>query len=147
MSALPPPNHHGYDEITEGMKVQHAYAITPAVYENFLAAFQDHSPVHVDEAYARQAGFPGKVMHGAILNGFVSHFVGMIFPGKPSLLLAVDLRFAQPSFLGDTLQLEAVVSQKLDAQRVIVLDLALKNLTQNHLAARGRVQVKLRNES
>jgi acyl dehydratase len=147
MSVFLPPNNHGYDEITMGMKMQHDYAITPAVYENFLAAFQDHSPVHVDEAYARQSGFAGKVMHGAILNGFVSHFVGMIFPGKPSLLLAVDLRFVQPSYLGDALQLEAVVSQKLDSQRVIVLDLAVKNLTQNHLAARGRAQVKLRNEA
>jgi 3-hydroxybutyryl-CoA dehydratase len=147
MSAFPPPNNHGYDEIAVGMKVAHDYAITPAVYENFLAAFQDHSPVHVDEAYAKQSGFPGKVMHGAILNGFVSHFVGMIFPGKPSLLLAVDLRYAQPSFLGDALQLEATVSQKLDAQRVVVLDLAFKNLTQKHLAARGRVQVKLRGQS
>ena len=147
MSAFPPPNNHGYDEIATGLKVRHGYAITPAVYENFLSAFQDFSPVHVDEAYARQAGFEGRVMHGAILNGFVSHFVGMIFPGKPSLLLAVDLRFAQPSFLGDALELEATVSQKLDSQRVIVLDLAFKNLTQKHLAARGRAQVKLREQS
>ena len=147
MSTVPPPNHHRYADISAGMKVQHDYVISPAVYGNFLAAFQDHSPVHVDEAYARQSGFGGKVMHGAILNGFLSHFVGMIFPGKPALLLAVDLRFVQPSLLGDALQLEAVVSQKLDSQNVIVLDVTFKNLTQNNIAARGRAQVKVRGES
>lgn len=128
------------------MKVRHEYAITPQVYENFLTAFQDYSPVHVDEAYARQAGFAGKVMHGALLNGFLSHFVGIIFPGRPSLLLAVDLRFSQPSFLGDSLQLEALVSQKLDSQNVVILDISFQNLTRKNLAARGRVQVKLRDE-
>ena len=147
MNAAPPPNDHRYPDISVGMKVSHGYAITPAVYEKFLAAFQDHSPVHVDEAYARQSGFDGRVMHGALLNGFLSHFVGMIFPGKPSLLLAVDLRFSQPSFLGDALQLEATVSQKLDSQNVIVLDVTFKNQTRNTIAARGRAQIKLRNES
>ena len=147
MNPIPPPENHGYENISVGMKVQHDYAITTAVYEYFLAAFQDHSPVHVDETYARQAGFDGKVMHGALLNGFLSHFVGMIFPGKPSLLLAVDMRFSQPSFLGDALQLDSTVSQKLDSQQVIVLDFTFKNKTRNTLAARGRAQIKLRNES
>ena len=147
MNVMPPPNNYRYPDISVGMKISHDYAITPTVYENFLAAFQDHSPVHVDETYARQSGFDGQVMHGAILNGFLSHFVGMIFPGKPSLLLAVDLRFSQPSFLNDALQLEAAVSQKLDSQNVIVLDFTFKNRTRNTIAARGRAQIKLRHES
>ena len=147
MNVMPPPNNYRYPDISVGMKTAHDYTITPAVYENFLAAFQDHSPVHVDEAYARQSGFDGKVMHGALLNGFLSHFVGMIFPGKPSLLLAVDMRFSQPSFLDDVLQLEANVSQKLDSQNVIVLDFTFKNLTRHTVAARGRAQIKLRNET
>src|SRR5450756_1495840 len=147
MSAPPLPNDHRYENMVVGMKVRHEYTITTAVYDSFLNAFRDYSPVHVDEAYAQKSGFAGKVMHGAMLNGFLSHFVGMIFPGKPGLLLAVDLRFSQPSFLGDVLQLEAVAGQKLDSQNVIVLDFTFQNLTQKHLAARGRAQVKLRNES
>lgn len=146
MSISPPPNHHRYQDVSVGAKLRHDYVITPAVYENFLAAFQDRSPIHVDEAYAQKSGFGGKVMHGAILNGFLSHFIGMIFPGRPGLLLSVDLRFVQPSFLGDALRLEAVVSQKLDSQKVVVLDVTFQNETQANTAARGRVQVRLRDE-
>ncbi|MBI5772288.1 MAG: hypothetical protein HZA89_00925 [Verrucomicrobia bacterium] len=135
------PRDLDYEAIVEGMEAGREYAITPAVYENFLAAFDDHSPIHVDEAHARARGFAGKVMHGAILNGFVSHFVGMHFPGRRSLLLSVDLRYAKPSFLGDRLNLKARVSQKVDAQRVIVLHLAFHNLTQGVIAATGRAQV------
>lgn len=129
------------------MKESHNYVITPEVYEHFLAAFQDYSPVHVDEAFAKSRGFSGKVMHGSLLNGFVSHFVGMYFPGELSLLLSVDLRFANPSYLGDSIQIAAVVTQTMDAQKVIVLDVTLTNLTRNRLAARGRIQVMIKEET
>jgi len=140
----PPPNDCSYEDIAVGMKIEHGYAIRPEVYQTFLEAFHDFSPVHVDQNYARTAGFAGRVMHGAQLNGFLSHFVGMIFPGRRSLLLAVDLRYLQPSYLGDELQLTAGVTQKLDAKKVIILDLVFQNLTQKTIAARGRAQVMLR---
>jgi len=142
----PSPDLHTtrYNDIKVGAKVAHNYVITHEVYDHFLAAFHDYSPVHVDEEFARSQGFLNKVMHGALLNGFISHFVGMKFPGRFGLLLSSDLRFSNPSYLGDTIHLEAVVSQKLDARHVVVLDLVLTNGTRNHLAARGRIQVMVK---
>lgn len=133
-----------YRDIELGMIASREYVITPEVYNHFLAAFHDFSPIHVDDEFARSRGFPERVMHGSLLNGFVSHFVGMHFPGRFSLLLSVDLRHLNPSFLGDVIHLEAVVSQKMDARQVIVLDVALSNNTRNHLAARGRLQVMVK---
>lgn len=136
-----------YDEIFVGRTEACDYVITPGVYEHFLAAFDDRSPIHVDEAFAKSRGFDGKVMHGALLNGFVSHFVGMYFPGRFSFLLAVDLRYAKPCYLGDTIRLEAVVSQKMDARQIVVLDATLTNVTRDCLAARGRVQVMIQDQT
>jgi len=136
-----------YQEIAVGMKETRDYVITSEVIEHFLAAFHDHSPVHVDETYAKSRGFQGRVMHGSLLNGFISHFVGMHFPGKLSLLLAVDLRFSNPSYLGDVIRVEAVVGQKMDAHNIVILDATLTNLTRNHLAARGRINVMVKDES
>jgi acyl dehydratase len=135
---------HRYADLAEGQTHDHDYVITPAVYDNFLVAFADHSPLHMDAAHARAAGFADRVMHGGILHGFVSHFVGMIFPGAGSLLLSSELRFQKPNYLGDQLRLTAKLAQKLDVQQVIVLHLAFFNQTQNHLAASGRVQVQVR---
>jgi len=149
MSASPfldQPNYR-YEDVQLGMKKGHKYIITPEVFACFLKAFEDRSPIHVDEAYAQECGFLGKVMHGAILNGFLSHFIGMYFPGRASLLLSSDLRFVQPSYLGDVIYLETVVAQKLDVHKVIVLDATFQNKTRDCLAARGRIQIKLRIES
>lgn len=136
-----------YGEIIVGMKEAHDYVITPEIYKGFLDTFHDYSPVHVDENFAKAQGFQGHVMHGTILNGFVSHFVGMYFPGRFSLLLSVDLRYSNPSFLSDSIHLETVVSQKLDARNIIVLDATLSNSTRNCLAARGRIQVMIKEQA
>jgi 3-hydroxybutyryl-CoA dehydratase len=135
-----------YAQISVGDRQERDYVITPETYRNFLLAFADRSPVHVDEAFARSQGFEGCVMHGAILNGFVSHFVGMYFPGRFSLLLTVDLRYSNVSYLNDSIRVDALVSQKMDARRVIVLDLGITNLTRDWLAARGRAQVMIKEQ-
>jgi acyl dehydratase len=144
----PPPSLRTfrYAEISVGDRHQHDYVIAPETHRNFLAAFNDYSPVHVDEAFARAQGFDGCVMHGAILNGFISHFVGMYFPGRFSLLLSVDLRFSNVSYLNDSIRIEAIVSQKMDSRQVVVLDLMLANLTRNWPAARGRAQVMIKEQ-
>jgi 3-hydroxybutyryl-CoA dehydratase len=135
-----------YTNIAVGEKHSRDYLITEETYRRFLDTFEDHSPVHVDEAHAISIGFKGRVMHGAILNGFISHFIGMHFPGRYSLLLAVDLRFSNPSYIGDTVHMEAVVSQKLDSRNIIVIDATLTNITNNSLAARSRIQVMIKEQ-
>ena len=130
-------------ELTEGMSHARDYTITPEVYRHFLAAFDDRSPIHVDAAAARARGFPDLVMHGGILNGFVSHFVGMEFPGAHSLLLSTELRFSHPTHLGDTLRLEARVERIVVSQQVVLLHVRFLNLNRENLAATGRVQVRI----
>jgi 3-hydroxybutyryl-CoA dehydratase len=132
-----------FDDLHEGDTFEQAYVLDREVYEHFLAAFHDHSPVHVDEDYARTRGFSGRVMHGTILNGFVSKFVGMHVPGRRALLLSVDLQYTAPCYLGDRLTLRAHLAQKVDTLQAIVLHLQFHNDTQNVLAARGRAQVQV----
>ena len=96
-----------------------------------------------DADAARARGFDRPVAQGGILNGFVSHFVGMIFPGDRSLLLSVDLRYLRPNWHGDRLRLQASVRQKVDSARVCVVAIVFRNLTQGDLVtARGLMQVR-----
>src|SRR5262245_32705646 len=117
-----PANRYGFDDFAEGFTIQQSYELSQHVYEAFLSAFDDRSPIHVDPDYARAAGFEGRVMHGAILNGFLSNFVGMVFPGQRALLLSADIRYLAPSYLGDRIDLIATVAQKVSSQRVAVLN-------------------------
>jgi 3-hydroxybutyryl-CoA dehydratase len=143
---MPSDSNYSFAEIVEGMALDRDYTLTSSVYEAFLAAFDDRSPVHVDDDYARASGFRERVMHGAILNGFLSNFIGMHFPGRQALWLSVDLRYLAPTYLGDDLNVQAVVAQKVESQRVLVLNIIIRNQTQGVVTARGRVQVALRDD-
>lgn len=132
-----------YEELSVGMSREREYTVSSTEYEGFLRLFGDASPLHIDSGYAEVCGFEGKLMHGAILNGFVSHFIGMVFPGGRSLELSVDIRFLQPVYLGDRLRLEGTVAQKLEIHQVVVLHLKFQNLTRGTAAATARVQAKM----
>jgi 3-hydroxybutyryl-CoA dehydratase len=132
-----------FHDITEGQEFHGEYQITAEVYRCFLAAFNDGNPLHVDEEYARSQGFAGRVMHGGILSGFVSHFIGMEFPGRRALLLSCDMHFLTPSYLGDQIRITARVSQKVESQRALVLVLMLSNTTQSTCAAKASVHVRV----
>lgn len=131
------------DGIREGFQTSRTYTISPDIHAAFLQAFGDVNPLHTDDEFARQLGFPAKVMHGAILNGFISHFVGMHFPGGRVLLHAVDTQFKTPSHLHDEIRIDARVTHVAAAVGAVVMDLVLTNTTRNRVAAKAKVQVGL----
>jgi acyl dehydratase len=135
-----------FDEIREGASFNRRYRITPATYQSYLAAFGDRSRLHIDPEFARSRGFKDQVMHGGILNGFLSHFVGMIFPGNSAVLLTDEMRFIKPNYLNDELELQVSVAGKSTATRTLVLHVAFLNLTNGYVSATGRAHVSVMEE-
>ena len=129
--------------VREGFRTTHSYTISKDTYETFLSVSRDRNPLHTDDEFARSLGFPEKVMHGSILNCFVSHFVGMHFPGGRVLLHAVDLHFKSPCHLHDEIRIEASVVHVATSVGVVIMDLVLTNATRDRVAAKGKVQVGL----
>ena len=129
-----------FSEIRIGDLASRQYVMTPRVYRGFLDLFKDYNPLHTEESYAKKMGFQNKLMHGAILNGWVSHFVGMIFPGRFAMIHSVEIQFKKPFFIGDKILLESRVKQKVEALRVIVLSLKFTNLTQGNISAIAKIQ-------
>lgn len=126
-----------------GFRTSRRYCISPAVYQQFLAAFGDTNALHVDDGFARRSGFPEKVAHGAILAGFLSHFVGVHFPGENTLMHSLSLQFKGPSHVGDEIEIEATVVQVVEAVNVVSMELLLTNVTRGRVAARAKMQMGL----
>jgi 3-hydroxybutyryl-CoA dehydratase len=137
---------YSFQQIVENSEFSKLYRINETVYRALVEAFGDESPLHIDDEYARRSGFDRRVMHGAILQGFLSNFVGMHFPGKNSLILSVFLNYHQPSYLGDEIILTARVRQKTETGSAVVLELKFRNAAAGTLVASGKAQVMLRND-
>ena len=138
------PQEFDFCEIEVDSEFSHTYTVDENVHDAMASTFNDRSPIHVDETYAVAEGFRGRVMHGAILNGFLSHFVGMRFPGKRSLLTSVTINYNHPFYLDEEIRLTARVRQKVESQRVIVLDFKFSNADSGVKIASGKAQVVVR---
>ena len=132
-----------FEDLVLGTRFRKRYVISEDVYRRFLDLFGDASPLHVDDQVALSCGFSARLMHGAILNGFISDFVGMNFPGRRTLELGVDIHFIKPAYLNDVLELEAVVKERLESRQVAVLQFAFRR--ESAIVANGRITVMICN--
>ncbi len=110
-----------------GQKLTHSFEVSQEVYEGFVGTFKDLHPLHTNDCYAIARGFADKVMHGNILNGFLSYFVGECLPDREVMILSQSIRFSKPVYLQDTIVLEAVVADVHDFVGVIELAIKFRN--------------------
>lgn len=139
-----PPTAPAVDRLCEGARASRSYVLSPAIVEQFVEAYQDANPLHIDDAFARAHGFSQRVAHGAILNGFVSHFVWHAFagltPGGCLILHSVNIQYKTPCHAGDTIRIDGTVAQIAESVGTVTLDLLLTNVTRDRVAAKSKVQ-------
>ena len=118
----------------------HDFEVSREVYEGFINIFKDRNELHTDEEFAQAKGFKSIVMHGNILNGFLSYFVGECLPFRNVIIHSQEIKFSNPVFLEDNLKLEAKISDIYESVAVFELSFRFKNESGSSVA-RGKVQV------
>lgn len=101
----------------------------------------DENPLHVDEGYAKQTKFGGRVVHGLFLAALVSRLIGVYLPGRRSLLLFTEFRFKAPARIGDIVKVEGRVTAKSPATQVIEIAIEIKKDSINLVEGAVKVQV------
>src|SRR4030095_5652626 len=102
-------------EFSKGDQFEVDYQVTQKIYEGFIELFDDHNPLHIDAEYAKTKRFSGRVMHGAILNGFLSNLIGERLPIKNVIVLSYKIAFTKPVYLEDKLKLIATVADVFES--------------------------------
>ena len=69
----------------------------------------DMNPAHIDEEYARETVFEGRIAHGMLTAGFISAVLGMKLPGPGAIYREQTLNFLAPVKIGDTITATAEV--------------------------------------
>lgn len=78
----------------------------------FSAGTEDPNPIHVDDAFARRAGFPAVLQQGPMTT---AHFGELLAARFGARLRSLDVTFTAPVFVGDALRLVAKVESVGDA--------------------------------
>ena len=116
------------------------FFISDELYSGFIELFNDRNPLHTDETFAQQKGFKSKVMHGNILNGFLSYFVGECLPLKNVIIHSQEIKFSKPIFLHDTITLHAQVKEFFESVNALQIAFYFEN-SDNMKLAKGNIQI------
>lgn len=110
------------EDLELGMRRHLHKRITDADIEMFAAVSTDHNPVHLDEAYARDTIFAGRIAHGMLTAGLISAVIGEQLPGHGTVYLGQSLKFMAPVRPGDTVLAEVKVTAIDHAKRRVTLE-------------------------
>jgi 3-hydroxybutyryl-CoA dehydratase len=116
------------------------FQVTDTVYSGFILTFGDKNPLHTDETFAREKGFKGRVMHGNILNGFISYFVGECLPIKNVIIHSQEIQYKHAVYLNEQLSFEAVVAGKYESVNAVEFKFTFKN-AQLKTVSKGKIQI------
>ncbi|HUF88055.1 MAG TPA: MaoC family dehydratase [Thermohalobaculum sp.] len=82
----------------------------------------DRNPVHLDDEYARQTIFEGRIAHGLLTAALISAVIGEQLPGHGSVYLGQTLKFLAPVRPGDRVTARVTVTTIDHARRRVTLD-------------------------
>lgn len=124
----------------KGDVFHHSFTVSEGIYRGFLELFRDQNPLHCDSDYAVQKGFTDFVMHGNILNGFLSYFVGECLPIKNVMLHSQTIQYLKPVYLKDRLGFYAELTHVSEAVHVFEFDFYFEKEGQGKVA-KGKFQI------
>lgn len=107
------------EDIEMGMTWYVRKVITDQDIEKFAEISTDHNPVHLDDEYARDTIFEGRIAHGMLTAGLVSAVIGEQLPGHGTIYMSQNLKFLAPVRPGDLVHAEVkVIDMVIDKRRV-----------------------------
>ena len=110
------------DQLQPGMSASLAKTVTEADIILFAGISTDVNPAHLDEEYAKNTMFGGRIAHGMLSAGFISAVLANKMPGPGTIYLSQTLKFKAPVRPGDTVTATVTVKEVNVAKNRVTLD-------------------------
>lgn len=91
------------EQLKVGDAAEFAKTVTETDIYLYAGVTGDFNPAHVNEAYAKNTFFKGRIAHGMLSAGFISAIIANQLPGPGTIYLKQDLSFLAPVRIGDTI--------------------------------------------
>ena len=108
---------------------------------DFASLSGDHNPIHLDDAYARENGFDGRVVYGALLISKLSTLIGMHLGVENVMWLYNSLKFKKPVYIDDSVEIKATVSSYSDSVQMAEFEIVM--IAKDIKVCTGKIGVKV----
>jgi len=109
------------EDLEIGMTRSLQKLITDLDIELFAQVSTDRNPVHLDDDYARDTIFEGRIAHGMLTAGLISAVIGEQLPGHGTVYLGQTLKFMAPVRPGDMVRAVVEVTAIDHSRRRVTL--------------------------
>ncbi|MDO6591277.1 (R)-hydratase [Loktanella sp. D2R18] len=110
------------EDIEIGMIRTLRKVVTDEDIEMFATVSTDRNPVHLDDDYAQDTIFGGRIAHGMLTAGLISAVIGEQLPGHGTVYLGQSLKFLAPVRPGDMVLTEVEVMEIDNAKRRVTMN-------------------------
>ena len=114
------------DQLHVGQSATIGKTITEADILLFAGVSGDVNPAHLNQEYAEQTMFKGRIAHGMLSAGLVSAVLGTKLPGFGTIYLSQTLKFKAPVKIGDTVNATLTVKEIVADKNRVVLETVCK---------------------
>ena len=114
------------EDLEIGMTRSLSKTVSDRMIELFAEVSSDRNPVHLDDAYAQDTIFEGRIAHGMLTAGLISAVIGEQLPGHGTVYLSQTLRFMAPVRPGDRVTASVSVAAIDHSRRRVTLDCACR---------------------
>ena len=116
-----------FDELYIGQEYSRTFQVTEEKGRAFAEVSQDYNLLHLDEKYAQNTIFHGRIAHGMLVASFISGVLGNDFPGVGTVYLGQELHFIRPVRYGDEISVFVKIVEMDEETRKVKLSTICKN--------------------
>ena len=100
-----------FEDLEEGMTAIFEKKITDSDVIGFATITGDTNPLHINEEFARQTMFGGRIVHGMLTASFISTAIGTKMPGPGCIYVSQNLRFKAPVRIGEIVNAKCTITK------------------------------------
>ena len=109
------------EDLKVGQSETFGKTVTDADIVLYAGVSGDTNPVHLDDEYAAETMFKGRIAHGMLSAAFISTVIGTKLPGPGCIYVNQSLKFKAPVKAGDTVAAHCEITELLPEKKFIVL--------------------------
>jgi 3-hydroxybutyryl-CoA dehydratase len=85
------------------------FQVTESDIERYADVSQDRNPIHLDEKYAKEAGFSGKISHGMLTMAKVISVVSNELLKPSQFIKSYEFSFLAPVYVDEVITMRVVI--------------------------------------
>ncbi len=128
MLDMPKHNHQTGTIVIEDLEIGMSRSVSKTISDKEIEMFAelstDHNPVHMDDEYAQDTIFQGRIAHGMLTASLISAVIGEQLPGHGTVYIKQDLKFIAPVRPDDRVDAVVTVAEIDYAKRRVTLECA-----------------------